>query len=847
MFGLFKKILSSPNERFVSKLKPLVAEINKLEEEISLLTDEVIRGETFKFKEALSTSTNQKALLDEILPRAFALVRESSKRVLGKRHYDVQLMGGIVLHRGMIAEMRTGEGKTLVATLPAYLNALTGKGVHIVTTNDYLVKRDSDWMGKLYNFLGLSVAITTPGQSDEEKRAAYLADITYGTNNEFGFDFLRDNLKMEPSDMIQRPFNYALVDEVDSVLIDEARTPLIISGKTNDKPELYSVINKLVTQLKQEDYELDEKSRTVLLTDQGIERAQEKLVSLQLLVEESSLYDINNIAILHHLDQSLKAHHLFKKDVDYMIKDGQVMIIDEHTGRVMEGRRYSDGLHQALEAKEKVKIQEENQTLASVTFQNYFRLYPKLSGMTGTAMKESIELAEIYNLQVIAIPTNLPVICKKEEDAIYRTAKEKYDAIVKEVKEAHDKKQPILIGTVSIEKSEYLSSILKKAGIKHQVLNAKYHELEAEIIAQAGKSSSVTIATNMAGRGTDIILGGNPEMLAMKVAKEKKASQEEYLIILDNFIKEAAEDQSLVKAAGGLLVIGTERHESRRIDDQLRGRAGRQGDPGRTKFFLSMEDDLMRLFGSEKISGLLVRLGLKEGESIVHPWVSKALERAQEKVEARNYEMRKNLLQFDDVINEQRRVIYSRRQEILEGQDNLIAWFKEITFSKINDYYELEDEDFRKEMMRIFSLDFMLDGTLSNKERNDLATGLALETFEMKATNLDSYLIPFLQKITLGSLDYLWKEHLYNLDQLRLGINLRSYGQKNPLLEYKNEAFQAFTSLLNQLEENALELFYKSLEEVKIEVTPKQEELQRNNACPCGSGKRYKHCHGKIS
>jgi preprotein translocase subunit SecA len=844
MFGLFKRIFSSPNERFISKLKPLVLQINQLEEEISLLTNEEIRGETFKFKEKLSQESNQSALLDEILPRAFALVREGSKRVLGKRHYDVQMMGGIVLNRGMIAEMRTGEGKTLVSTLPAYLQALTGRGVHIVTTNDYLVKRDADSMGQLYNFLGLSVATTMTGQSDYEKREAYLADITYGTNNEFGFDFLRDNLKMEQSDKIQRPFNYGLIDEVDSVLIDEARTPLIISGKTNDDPQLYSVINKLVTQLQEEDFELDEKNKIVLLTDLGIEKIQEKLLNIQLIREKSSLYDINNITILHHLDQSLKAHNLFKKDVDYMIKEGQLMIIDEHTGRIMEGRRYSDGLHQALEAKEGVRIQEENQTLASVTFQNYFRLYPKLSGMTGTAMKESIELAEIYSLQVISIPTNLPMICKNEEDLVYRTAKEKYDAIIKEVQEAHSKKQPILIGTISIEKSEYLSSLLKKAEIKHQVLNAKYHESEAEIIAQAGKAGSVTIATNMAGRGTDIILGGNPEMLAKKIIRDKKLSEDDHLEIVKKLQKEAIEDQKLVKEAGGLLVIGTERHESRRIDDQLRGRAGRQGDPGRTKFFLSMEDDLMRLFGSEKISGLLLRLGLKDGEAIVHPWVTKALERAQEKVEARHYEMRKNLLQFDDVMNDQRKVIYSRRQEILEKSDLLPSWFEEITKKKIAQYLELDDENFRHEMMRLFSLKLEEGENLSELARQDKVMELAKIKLEEKIASLGDYLLPFLQKITLGTLDYLWKEHLYNLDQLRLGINLRSYGQKNPLLEYKNEAFQAFKNLLDSFEENSLELLYKNLEkpQEKTIINP-----HRNDPCPCGSGKRYKHCHGALS
>ncbi len=871
------KVFSTPNERFIKKIGPIVSQINNMEAEMKKLSDDQLREHTAQMREVISKSNDNKQVIDSLLPRAFAVVREGSRRVLNKRHYDVQLVGGVVLHRGMIAEMRTGEGKTLVATLPAYLNALSGKGVHVVTTNDYLVKRDSEWMGKLYRFLGLEVSNIVSGMSDDEKRNAYNADITYGTNNEFGFDFLRDNLKFEKSSMMQRPFNYAIVDEVDSVLIDEARTPLIISGKTNDDPALYGRVNSIVTMLPATDYEVDEKARSVLLTEDGQHNVEEILKRSNLIPQNSSLYDIENITVLHHVDQSLKAHSLFKKDVDYIVKNGSVMIIDEHTGRIMDGRRYSDGLHQAIEAKEKVKIQNENQTIASITFQNYFRMYPKLSGMTGTAMKEAVELAEIYGLQVISIPTNLPNRCINDDDVIYRTNKEKYKAITDEIKSANVKQQPVLVGTTSVEKSEYISSLLKKEGIKHNVLNAKYHETEAEIIGQAGRAGSVTIATNMAGRGTDILLGGNPEMMAEKIMREKHKQEpddnkELFDEVFNELKKEHQREQAQVKEVGGLLVIGTERHESRRIDDQLRGRSGRQGDPGRTKFFLSMEDDLMRLFGSEKISALLLRLGLKEGEAIVHPWVSKSLERAQQKVEARNYEIRKNILQYDDVMNDQRQVIYSRRNEILNSSEALLEGFKALCSSQVDKWVnafidDLDAENMDMEMHRVFGVENIVKryidekGEIHRKNKGQLIEFINQEVISIYRHKIDmvgpEQMIEVMQNIALMTLDYLWKDHLHNLDQVRLGINLRSYGQKSPLIEYKNEAFQAFKSMLENFEEQLIErifrlsIVHEQEQQIPQEIPqqqqiPEGERIHRNQLCPCGSGKRYKHCHGKI-
>ena len=866
MFTLFKKLFSDQNQKFLKKISHLVGEINSLEPQMKLLSDDDLRSETRKMQQMIVEG----ASLDSLLTRAFAVVREGSMRVFNKRHYDVQLLGGIVLHRGMIAEMRTGEGKTLVATLPAYLNALTGKGVHVVTTNDYLVTRDSESMGKLYNFLGLSIGKIVNGMSDEEKSKAYRADITYGANNEFGFDFLRDNLKFERGSMIQREFNYAIVDEVDSVLIDEARTPLIISGRTNDDPALYGHINLIVEKLKPTDYELDEKSRTVLLSESGQNSLEETLRKNGMIDKESSLYDIKNITVLHHIEQSLKAQTLFKKDIDYIVKNGQVQLIDEHTGRVMDGRRYSDGLHQAIEAKERVKIQNENQTIASITFQNYFRMYPKLSGMTGTAMSEANEFAEIYNLQVISVPTNLPIKCINEDDAVYRTAAEKYKAIINEIRAANRKGQPVLVGTTSVEKSEYISNLLKKSGIKHNVLNAKYNDIEAEIIAQAGKAGTVTIATNMAGRGTDIILGGNPEMLAVKMIHEKyRKNPEDDKVLYDEIFselkKEAQRDQATVKQAGGLLVIGTERHESRRIDNQLRGRSGRQGDPGRTKFYLSMEDDLMRLFGSEKMSIWLAKLGMKEGEEISHPWVSKSLEKAQQKVEAKNYEMRKNLLQYDDVMNEQRKVIYSKRNELLQHKEELVDWIKRLSNEVLERYVNLflpqeAFEDLDKEIYRIFGMsnlasDYIAsNGPIDKKNKGAFTASLSDKTYvtfneKIEAIGSDN-INDVIQNIALMTLDYLWKEHLHHLDQVRLGINLRSYGQKNPLIEYKNDAFEAFKSMIDNFEEQLLERIFRitivSSDEANSTRNETEQQINRNKLCHCGSGKRYKHCHGAL-
>ncbi len=865
MLTILGKLFSNQNQKFLKKISHIVGETNNLESQIKRMSDDDLRGETIKMQEMIADGES----LDALLPRAFAVVREGSVRVFNKRHYDVQLLGGIALHKGMIAEMRTGEGKTLAATLSAYLNALNGKGVHVVTTNDYLVTRDAESMGKLYNFLGLSVGRIVSGMSDNDKKEAYSADITYGANNEFGFDFLRDNLKFETSSMMQREFNYAIVDEVDSVLIDEARTPLIISGKTNDDPALYGHINLIVEKLRKDDYEIDEKSRSVLLTEAGQNSLEETLKKMEFIEKKSSLYDIENITVLHHIEQSLKAHFLFKKDVDYIVKNAQVQLIDEHTGRVMDGRRYSDGLHQAIEAKERVKIESENQTIASITFQNYFRMYPKLSGMTGTAMSEATEFAEIYDLQVVSIPTNLPMTCIHQDDAVYRTSAEKYKAIVNEIRLANKKVQPVLVGTTSVEKSEYISKLLQKEGIKHNVLNAKHNDLEAEIIAQAGKACSVTIATNMAGRGTDIILGGNPEMLAIKIMQERhrKSPKEDkalYEEIYSELKKEAQRDQAAVKQAGGLLVIGTERHESRRIDNQLRGRSGRQGDPGKTKFYLSMEDDLMRLFGSDKMSVWLGKLGMKEGEEISHPWVSKSLERAQQKVEARNYEMRKNLLQYDDVMNDQRKVMYSKRNELLEHKDQLVEWLKNLSKEVLERYINLffNDEDFQaidREIHRIFMIEEAMSEYIATNGDFDKKKKKQCIEFSLKKIQrvLDSKvellgnedLNSMIQNIALMNLDYLWKEHLHHLDQVRMGINLRSYGQKNPLIEYKNEAFEAFKSMFDTFEEQVLERVFRIAIVNGEELAGQQDavsKINRNQLCHCGSGKRYKHCHGAI-
>jgi len=901
--NLAKKIFGTANERYVNSLKSYVRAINALEEETEKLSDDELRARTDLFKNRYTNGES----LDKLLPEAFATVREASKRVLGMRHFDTQLIGGIVLHKGMIAEMRTGEGKTLVATLAAYLNALSGKGVHVVTVNDYLAERDSAWMGRIYKFLGLSVGIIKHGLEDEERQQAYNCDIIYATNNELGFDYLRDNMKYSLDQMVQRPFNYAIIDEVDSILIDEARTPLIISGPTEDNSDLYVKINKIIPKLKPEDFEKDEKSKTVSLTDAGVKNVEDLLVKAGLLIEGRGLYDIDNVALVHHVNQALRAYKIFTKDVDYIVKDNEVMIIDEFTGRMMEGRRYSEGLHQALEAKEKVEIQNENQTLASITFQNYFRLYPKFSGMAGTAMTEANEFADIYKLEVIDIPPNLPVLRKDENDEMYRTNKEKYDAVVSLVKECYERKQPVLVGTVTIERSEYIASLLKKAKIPHNVLNARYHEQEAHIIAQAGRSGAVTIATNMAGRGTDIMLGGN---LDMRVADEVGKNADYESLAVQRIRKEIEKEKQEVIASGGLYVIGTERHESRRIDNQLRGRSGRQGDPGASKFLISLEDDLMRIFGSDKIDVLFRKMGLKEGEAIFHPWMNKAVEKAQQKVEGRNYEIRKNLLKFDDVMNDQRKVIYEQRIEMMTAEDvseTVAAMRSEVNQDLISSYIpkrsypeQWEIESLDKEVFRIYGLhaplkDWAKEEGIGEEELLEHLEKFTAAQIENKATKFGGEIMQIVEKrVLLQTLDQLWKDHLLSLDHLRHGISLRAYGQRDPLNEYKQEAFSLFEQMLNQLRELVTSRMahvevnsedprslaeikrvqrmqegrsdpamsgegspqYQNHEPIRTHVAPEDRDpsnpetwgkIARNEACPCGSGKKYKHCHGAFA
>ncbi len=882
---LAKRIFGTANDRIVRRLRAEVQKINALEPEFERLSDEELRAKTGGFRERLERG----ATLEEVLHEAFAAVREAAKRTLGQRHFDVQLVGGIVLHQGKIAEMKTGEGKTLVATLPAYLNALTGRGVHVVTVNDYLARRDAEWMGEIYRFLGLSVGCIVSGLSDAERRAAYACDVTYGTNNEFGFDYLRDNMRLRLEDMVQREHYYAIVDEVDSILIDEARTPLIISGPAEDSSRLYQLVDELVRKLEPRDWEKDEKQRTVVLTERGVERM-ETLLREAGLLRGGGLYDIENVTLVHHIQQALRAHHLFRRDVDYIVKDGKVVIIDEFTGRMMPGRRYSDGLHQALEAKERVPILPENQTLASITFQNYFRLYEKLAGMTGTAETEAAEFQEIYGLEVVVIPTHKPMIRRDEDDEVYRTAREKYEAIVREIEEAHRRGQPVLVGTVSIEKSELLSGMLKKKGIPHQVLNARYHEKEAQIIAQAGRLGAVTIATNMAGRGTDIQLGGNAEMrIRQELGDDPDPAAAERIR------REVEAEREKVKALGGLYVIGTERHESRRIDNQLRGRSGRQGDPGRSKFFLSLEDDLMRIFGSERIDGILQKLGLRDGEAIVHPWINKALEKAQQKVEARNFEIRKNLLKFDDVMNDQRRVVYQQRREILEAE-NVADMVRDMRHQVIEDlvarhiperaYPEQWDlEGLEKEVEAVFGLRLPVRewGREEGIAEEEIGRRIVEATDALMARKAADYGEPLLRmaekSLLLQILDHLWKEHLLHLDHLRQGIHLRGYGQRDPLNEYKREAFALFESMLAQLRlavTQALAHLEIRLPEPEPEPAAEPEpaparprraramamagaggevdptdpatwgKVGRNQPCPCGSGRKYKHCHGRI-
>jgi len=887
--ALARKVFGSKNDRELKRIYPMVDRINELEATVQALSDDELRARTFQFKERIAKGET----LDSILPEAFATVREASKRVLGMRHFDSQLIGGIVLHEGKIAEMKTGEGKTLVATLPVYLNALEGKGVHVVTVNDYLAKRDSEWMGRLYKFLGLSVGVIVHGLDDAERKQNYGADVTYGTNNEYGFDYLRDNMKFELSHYVQRDLHYAIVDEVDSILIDEARTPLIISGPTDDSTDKYFRIDRIIPSLKQEaDYTIDEKSRTVVLTDAGVAHV-ERLLNVQ------NLFDPTHMETLHHVNQGLKAHTLFKRDVDYVVKDGEVIIVDEFTGRLMPGRRWSDGLHQAIEAKEKVNVENENQTLATITFQNYFRMYKKLSGMTGTADTEAAEFSKIYNLDVMVIPTNRAMIRKDEADMIYKNERGKFKAVVEEVAQCHEKGQPVLVGTISIEKSEVLAGMLSRRGVKHHVLNAKHHEKEAEIVAQAGRYQAVTISTNMAGRGTDILLGGNPEFLA-KAKAGPDATPEQYEQALEHFKKVCEEEKQKVAAAGGLHIIGTERHESRRIDNQLRGRAGRQGDPGSSKFYISLEDDLMRIFGSDRIAGMMERMGMQEDEPIFHPWISKAIENAQKKVEAHNFDIRKNVIQYDDVMNQQRATVYKLRREILAGTDTkekvldiLDQIAQEISFEFEPDKNESWDlKGMNEKVFKLFG--FRLEGihaleTMTSDQMGELIYNKAVDYYEEKEKKVSAEILRQVERIILlQTLDALWKDHLLNMDHLREGIGLRGYAQKDPIVEYKREGYDLFEGLIAQMNEDVIEKIFR----VQVEHRDAQElegrqrpqpmylgrgnlppstpaatgaeaapqpspvlpqasqqrqypKVGRNDPCPCGSGEKYKKCHGK--
>ncbi len=829
-----QKIFGTKNERDLKKLQPYVSAVNELESRIQKLKDSELQKKTAEFKEKL----RQGASLEDILIEAFATVREVAKRTLNMRHFDVQIMGGVVLHQGKIAEMKTGEGKTLVATLPAYLNALEDKGVHIVTVNDYLAKRDTEWMGPIYNFLGLEVGTIQHDMDEEERKKAYRQHITYGTNNEFGFDYLRDNMKFRLPDLVQREFNYAIVDEVDSILIDEARTPLIISGPTEESTSLYYRIDNLVRRFnKNNHFQVDEKTRTVALTEEGV-AASEKFLSIP------NLYDLAHMDLVHHINQSLKAHQLFKKDVDYMVKDGKVIIVDEFTGRLMPGRRYSDGLHQALEAKEKVRIEEEYQTLASITFQNYFRMYNKLAGMTGTAVTEATEFQAIYNLDVVEIPTNKTLIRYEYSDVIYRTAKEKWEAVVEEIKEAHQKGRPLLVGTVSIENSEHLSSLLRKAGINHVVLNAKYHESEALIIAQAGRVGAVTIATNMAGRGVDILLGGNPDFLAKEYLKKKgidplKATQEDWEKALAEASRTTKEEHEKVVGFNGLHIIGTERHEARRIDNQLRGRAGRQGDPGSSRFYLSLEDDLMRIFGSERISGLMARIGMGEGVPIEHKMVTSAIERAQKQVEGQNFSIRKHLLEYDDVMNKQRETIYSMRKEILQGKDmkqyiqelteTLVDWIMEGSAPKEKSPDDWDTEGLRKSVASQFGLDIeelSINWETINYEelREKILTTLKNAYEEKEKIIGESRMREFERIIMLQIIDSQWKDHLLGMDYLKEGIGLRGYGQRDPLVEYKRESYDMFQSMLDRIEEESLRYLFLFQPVVEEEIVERKEQ-----------------------
>ena len=876
--GVASKLFGSSNDRQIKVLQPKVDAINALEDEISALTDDELRAKTDEFRKELEDGKK----LDDLLVPAFAVVREASKRALGMRHFDVQLIGGMILHGGNISEMRTGEGKTLVATLAAYLNALPGKGSHVVTVNDYLATRDAEWMGNIYGFLGLTTGVIVGGLEDEERKAAYACDITYGTNNEFGFDYLRDNMKYDMESMVQRGHYFAIVDEVDSILVDEARTPLIISGPLDDKSDMYNVIDAVIPKIDDEDYELDEKQRTVNFTEDGNEKLEVLLREVGAL-QEGNLYDIENVSIVHHVNNALKAHKLFTKDKDYIVKNDEVIIIDEFTGRMMPGRRYSEGQHQALEAKEGVSIQPENQTLASVTFQNYFRMYEKLSGMTGTAMTEAEEFGNIYGLDVIEVPTNVPVARIDDDDEVYRTFEEKYNAIAELVADCRERGQPVLVGTTSIEKSELVARLLEEKGVKDfNVLNARHHEQEAQIIAEAGVPGAVTIATNMAGRGTDIQLGGNFEMrCANEIDIETTASARKKAE--DKIRAEIQELKTKAKEAGGLYVIGTERHESRRIDNQLRGRSGRQGDPGHSKFFLSLQDDLMRIFGSERMDSMLKKLGLEEGEAIVHPWINKALERAQKKVEARNFDIRKNLLKFDDVMNDQRKVIFDQRIKLMRGEE-LSETITEMRHELIDDLVDKyipeksypeqwETQALQEDVARYLALDLPIvdwakeDG-IDEEQLIDRITDASDAFAKDKTERFGAEINDYVEKsVMLQTLDHLWRDHLVNLDHLRSVIGFRGLAQRDPLQEYKGESFELFQTMLGNLRQAVTAQMMRVELVTQEEMSPAERaeaedpeipvvdaetieswgKVGRNALCPCGSGRKYKHCHGRFA
>jgi len=925
-----RKLFGSANDRRIRSYQPRVDEINALEKELEALSDDALRARTEEFKKQVAEG----AALDDILVPAFATVREAAKRTLGQRHFDVQLIGGMILHEGKISEMKTGEGKTLVATLPVYLNALSGRGVHVVTVNDYLAKRDADWMGQIYNFLGLTVGVIVHGLDDEQRKKAYDCDITYGTNNELGFDYLRDNMKYRMEDMVQRGHIYAIVDEVDSILVDEARTPLIISGPLDDRSEFYNTIDGYIPQLDKTDYEVDEKQRTVTLTEAGMEKLEQRLRTAGQL-KGDSLYDVENVSVVHHVNQALRAHKLFQRDKDYIVRNGEVVIIDEFTGRMMPGRRYSEGLHQALEAKEHQPIQPENQTLASITFQNYFRMYEKLAGMTGTALTEAEEFMDIYNLEVLEVPTNMPLVRLDDDDEVYRTAAEKYRAIITLIEDCKQRGQPVLVGTTSIEKSEQLAEMLRQAGWEQHdfsdpnafaalysgddgatktkvfaILNARYHEQEAYIVSQAGVPGAITIATNMAGRGTDIQLGGNADMrIRQEITEIVDPREREKSARADEIRAQVARLKEKALGAGGLFVLGTERHESRRIDNQLRGRSGRQGDPGHSKFFLSLEDDLMRIFGSDKLDGMLQKLGLKENEAIVHPWINKALEKAQQKVEARNFDIRKNLLKFDNVMNDQRKVIFEQRLDLMRDEtvDETITDMRHAMIEDMVAKYVPEnaypeqwnvaglDHDLREILTLALPVqDWAKEEGITGDDVRERIIRRADEWMAGKVAKWGPDVMRYVEKsVLLQTLDHLWREHLVMLEHLRQVIGLRGYGQRDPLNEYKAEAFSLFEAMVAHLREavtaqlmrvevvqsppaeEAAQLPY--MEAHKVDPTTGEDEMApalapalvgngngtqaerqtndpstwgkvgRNEPCPCGSGKKFKHCHGKFA